>query len=171
MIAGAIHPFNQQPTPDHHKSEPMSNAYEPPSGLSDAELPTDESETRSERPVRSKLLGVIAFFVGAAFAVWTISIADGISPFVLMVALWVASPYLVITIAAGRVSSFVPTMILGCTLVLTSSFGVWAFDKIDEDAQGGLILIFIPAYQFVGALILAIMAVLVDRWAERASRQ
>ena len=149
----------------------MSNAYKPPSELGKGDLPTDHSGARGERPVRGTLLGVISFLVGAAFAVWTISMSDRISPFLLMVALWVACPYLVIAIAARCVSSFVPTMILACTFVLTASFGVWAFDKIDEDAQGGLILIFIPAYQFVAALILAIMAALVDRWTERASPQ
>ena len=108
-------------------------------------------------------IGAIAAVVGIAFAVWTVAICDGISLFGLAIAGWVALPYLIISLAANRVSTLAAKVLLACTLPVLTLYGIRAFSFIDEDAQGGLILLFAPGYQLAGAILAAAIVMVIDR--------
>ena len=60
-------------------------------------------------------------------------------------------------------------ILLGFTLFVMAAFGVWAFDMVDEDAQGGLVLIFAPGYQLIGAILAAIIVLIVDKLSVRSA--
>lgn len=104
------------------------------------------------------MLAASAFFVGLAFAVWTgwsASIEDVYTlVFVAFALVWVASPYLVLAgYAFWLVTNWVSRVVVALSLCGCAGFGVWMFDMIDEDAQGGLIVVFGPLYQFGGLVI------------------
>jgi hypothetical protein len=98
----------------------------------------------------------VTLAIGAGFAVWTVVL--GSSAVAVPCAIWVACPYLYLAGAAW----FLATGRAGRLLVVLAAaamavFGVFAFDAVDEDAQGALVLLFAPIYQFAAAVVVSLV--------------
>jgi hypothetical protein len=137
-----------------------SNPYTPPPAESTAGMqPKPPSKARG-----GARIGLLSVVVGIVFAVWTVSISSGITPFVLTIAGWVICPYLIIALTGFRISSFWAIVLLGVAVAALAAFGAWAFDQVDEDAQGGLVLLFAPAYQIAGAIVAGFLILIVNKF-------
>ncbi|MCA9123333.1 MAG: hypothetical protein H6822_08285 [Planctomycetaceae bacterium] len=145
----------------------MPNAYTP--DYVDVASPLGMTATKAA--VSGRKIGLLSLVIGAAFSIWSFSIASGITPFVVAVACWIAAPYVVIAITGLRISIMPATVMLGVALAVAAIFGVWAFDAVDEDAQGALVLLFAPAYQLVGVVIAAGIILTVDFMGRRRARK
>lgn len=130
---------------------------------------------RTTRPP-DKAVAALALLVGLAFAGWMAIMADWAAVglleleqlfFGLFMLLWVAAPYFVVAATALFVSTSWAAR--GLLLLLTPAMaanGIRSFDLIDEDAQGALILLFVPFFQ-LGAAVLTFVLVLAMEWGLR----
>lgn len=114
-----------------------------------------------------KAIGASAIVAGMAFSVWALLESSGISSVVITITCWVSSPYLLIFLASHWISTTPAKVILALTTAVTVIFGMWAYGYVDEDAQGGLVLLFAPFYQLVGVSLLSILALIVNRFTRR----
>jgi hypothetical protein len=115
-----------------------------------------------QRWTGGRVIGAIALIIGLSFAFWTIAISSGLSRFVFFLACWIMVPYLLLFLAGWRISSIAACVILASAMLAMAVFGIWAFDKVDEDAQGGILLLFVPGYQLIGSLFFGGLALIVD---------
>lgn len=145
------------------------NPYDPP------KLPPASQRaaaTGSLVPPRSRsggLLGVAALISAIFFAGLTVCVSTKEpSIFLVLIVGWVAAPYLVIWLACRALHFWVARAILALAFGGCWWLGFEAFDALDEDAQGGLALLFAPLYQLAGlclAILLAFAAERIARWA------
>jgi hypothetical protein len=132
-----------------------------------AAMEPTEGATRREPRRRRRLIGLSAVAIGAAFSAATIIMASGITMFVLVIAGWVFCPYLILWRTGERISSVAAEVSLLVALLAIVAFGIWAFAMVDEDAQGGLLLLFAPGYQLAAATLGGLITLVIDRVTKR----
>ncbi|TWU44515.1 CBS domain protein [Rubripirellula tenax] len=79
-----------------------------------------------------------------------LKLSSGVSAFVLSVAGLVAAPYLLIWLACRNLQFWFARVVIALALAGCCVLGVYAFDAVSEDAQGGLNIIFASIYQPAG---------------------
>lgn len=152
-------------TAEHALNE--TNPYEP--------TEVSESSAPHERPISDDrylrwlggILGCVSLVAGLVFVGWMLLFTSQVSIFALAVGGLIASPYLLIWLACCGLRCWFARILVAITLVSCCLFGAMAFDAVDEDAQGGLILLVAPIYQLVGTFVLLVLAVIIEcvwRW-------
>ena len=105
-----------------------------------------------------RLLAVLAAIAAIGSVASTVSLSRiddaGAAMFFALVALWLAAPYAIL----GLTAVYVATAWAGWAVVaLGLAAGLWVsvlmFDAVAADAQGPLVLLVGPLYQFLGAVI------------------
>lgn len=104
----------------------------------------------------TRIVAVASALATLALMVWAMTFSWSGLGFVLGLMAWCVSPYVPLALAAGRMhaSRAGAIALLVTTLVVAGAAGVAYVDTffIHLDAQGALILIFMPVWQWVGAL-------------------
>lgn len=135
------------------------------------ESPTARAESTEDdpaaRPLWSRWLQFAALGAGAAFLVWLWVIAREPSVLLTGFSVWIAAPFLGLWLAALFFQSRPAVVVLGLALVATVAVGVWGFQQVYADAQGGLILLFLPGYQLIGVGIAVLLAGAMNLFARR----
>lgn len=148
----------------------MTNPYSTTS-TSDEIPPPGPSEQAPDAGILSRLgglLGIACLMSAMAFSGWAYLLSSGGSSsfFGAVIFGLVAIPYLVLWLASRSLTSLAAWIAVACTLVGCLSVGVVAFDRVDQDAQGGLALVFAPIYQLCGVFVGLCLAVALE-WASR----
>ena len=89
-------------------------------------------------------------------------LSSGVSVFIFLVAGLVTAPYFLIWVASRSLRSWLARAVIALALAGCCALGVYAFDAVDQDAQGGLNLIFGPIYQLAGTFALLVLAAIID---------
>ncbi|TWT83026.1 hypothetical protein CA13_44890 [Planctomycetes bacterium CA13] len=143
------------------------NPYEVPSSQPDLGQAAGASN-RTWLSACGGFIGIACLGSALGFVIWTASISSGLSFFMVAILGWVAFPFVLLWLASMRIKAFAGKAAIVVILVATAAFGVWAFDAVDEDAQGALVLLFAPAYQLVGVFSMLIVYFVVGWIARRA---
>ncbi len=114
------------------------------------------------RPIAGRALGVTSLVSAAMFACWAILLSSGASIFLVVILGLIASPYVILWLATRALTGSVGIVLIAITLIGCIWFGAKAFDAVNEDAQGGLNLVFAPVFQLGGALCSMCLAVTLD---------
>ena len=144
------------------------NPYEVPSSQPKLNR-TGNTSHRTRLSAFGGFIGIASLGLALSFAIWTASISSGFSFFMVAILGWVAAPFTLLWLASIRVKTVAGRAMLAAILVATAAFGVWAFDTVDEDAQGALVLLFGPAYQLAGVLVALIVFACIE-WIGRRAR-
>lgn len=146
------------------------NPYEPPEAPSPSQRAAAPSSLTPTRSRSGGLLGVAALISAIFFAGLTVSVSTREPTiFIVLMVGWVAAPYLMIWPACRGLHSRGARTILALALGGCWWFGFRAFDAIDEDAQGGLALLFGPLYQLAGLCLAILLAFAAERLARRST--
>jgi hypothetical protein len=108
-------------------------------------------------------LGIVSLGAALSFVCWMLLLSPGVSSFVLFVGGLIASPYMLIWLACRNMRFWLARLVIGITLAGCCGLSIYAFDFVDEDAQGALAIIFTPFYQLLAALILLLLAFIIER--------
>jgi hypothetical protein len=115
-------------------------------------------------------LAVVAVVTGFFFVSWILDLGE-FDLFSVTVSVWNALPYIGITIISlFGTSNWVSRAVLILGYILVTGFGLLAFDSINKDAQGPLILLFAPFYMSAVVLLLAIIIGVIEWNAGRWTR-
>ena len=140
------------------KSRPRESRGEGSTSQGSDEILRIDSKLRRFRP-----LGVVSFAAGVAFAAWSFSnitfntnatlteILPGLALLTVFLG-FVASPYLVIYVAAGNASSYTSKSVLAIGLLVIILYGAWAFSKADDHPEASLGFVIAPILQLAGSL-------------------
>lgn len=140
-----------------------TNPFTPPTHSENISGTSTQDPARLNGSSSGSKIGLLSIVIGIAFAVWIVTMCRDISPFVLAVAAWAVCPYLIICGTGHLISTTWAKVILTVALVAMAVFGLWAFDKVNEDAQGGIILLFAPGYQVAGAIVAVPIILIVNK--------
>jgi len=110
----------------------------------------------------TRIVAAASALATLALMVWAMTFTWSGLGFVLGLMAWCVSPYLPLAFAAGgmRASRAGAIMLLVTTLVVAGAAGIAYVDSffIHLDAQGALILLFMPVWQWVGAVVGVVVA-------------
>ncbi|EGF26361.1 conserved hypothetical protein, membrane [Rhodopirellula baltica WH47] len=99
------------------------------------------------------------------------TLTSGVSIFALVIGGLVAAPYLLIWLACRSLRFWVARLVIVVALVGCCLLGIYAFSTVDDDAQGGLNLVFGPIYQLIGVFVLLTLAAVIDHvWKRHSAR-
>lgn len=140
-----------------------TNPYDPPGESSSPNTLVRPTVDEHARRRFGGILGVASLVAALGFVCWMLLLSSGASAFVLVVAGLVAAPYLLIWLACRNLRFWFARVVIALALAGCCLLGVYAFDAVDEDAQGGLNLIFAPIYQLAGSFVLLVLAAIIDR--------
>lgn len=115
------------------------------------------------------LLGIGSLLVAITFVCWMFTLTSGVSIFALVIGGLVAAPYLLIWLACRSLRFWVARLVIVVALVGCCLLGIYAFSTVDDDAQGGLNLVFGPIYQLIGVFVLLTLAAVIDHVWKRHS--
>lgn len=124
------------------------------------------NSARSSMPV-DRALATAALIIAGLFSCWLLTIAT-VDSLAMLAGLfcgvaWVSFPYLILAHASERLSTtWASRMLIGLGIVGCAAYGMWAFGFVDEDAQGGLMVLFAPFYQLVGAGCVYILVIVIE---------
>ena len=144
----------------------QQSPYAPPREAAPSDVPRQQ---RGARPPAVRLLSATSLAAAALFVLWAIQLASGLSIFLVVILGLIASPYLVLWLACRSLTGWSGMILVAMALVGCIWVGIAAFDAVDEDAQGGLNLVFVPIFQLGGVLVSMCLAVALD-WLERRVR-
>ncbi|MFK8111179.1 MAG: hypothetical protein AB8B91_03215 [Rubripirellula sp.] len=143
-----------------------ANPYESPQG-NEASL-----SLKTETPPRFKVLGgyigIATILSGFAFNAWVLQMSGAFSWFVIAIVGWIATPYALLWLATRQLMAAWARLLLSATLIGTVVFGVYAFSIVNQDAQGGIVLIVAPFYQIAGIVVVVFVLMIADRMFRRA---
>ena len=109
-----------------------------------------------------RLVAGVSAAATLALMLWAMTFSWSGLAFVLGLMAWCVSPYAVLAFAAGamRVSRRGAIALLVTTILVAGAAGVAYVDAffIHLDAQGALILVFMPVWQWVGAIVGVVVA-------------
>jgi hypothetical protein len=113
---------------------------------------------------------IIALMMSIATAGLLVKVADlsaGLSPFLVIMLVWCLSPYALLALALRRPwMSTEAVLVAFATTIAASGFALYIYTVaffVKPDAQGGLVFLFIPLWQWMGALVGLGVAWLVER--------
>lgn len=114
--------------------------------------------------MRVALFGLLAFFaLFAAAAVIRVGEASDLAGGLIigLFAFWAIVPYLMLAaVGAICVPVRASLIVLMIGALLVAAFGLWSILQVSTSSTGGLILIFAPLWQSVGALVFCVPALL-----------
>lgn len=110
----------------------------------------------------TRIVAAASALATLALMVWAMTFSWSGLAFVLGLMGWCVSPYIPLAFAAGgmRASRAGAIALLATTLVVAGAAGIAYVDAffIHLDAQGALILVFMPVWQWVGVLVGLVVA-------------
>ncbi|WP_283433366.1 hypothetical protein [Neorhodopirellula lusitana] len=109
-----------------------------------------------------RILSIASLMFGALFVGWAFSLSSGFSTFAVVVLGLICSPYILLWFACRWLTTCSGAIVIALTLAGFVWFGVDAFLAVDDDAQGGLILLFAPLVQLAAGVAAMCVAVIVD---------
>lgn len=117
--------------------------------------------------IACRILSVASLASAGMFSFWAITLSSGASIFIVVVLGLTSAPYLMLWLACRSLTSWSGTVLIAVTLAGFLWLGVDAFRVVNEDAQGGLNLIFAPVFQLAAGFGTMCLAVALD-WIERS---
>ena len=109
---------------------------------------------------------IIALMVSIATAGLLMKVAD-LSSFLVIMLVWCLSPYALLALALHRPwRSTEAALVAFATTIAVSGFGLYIYTVaffVKPDAQSGLVFLFIPLWQWIGALAGLGVAWLIER--------
>ena len=143
--------------------------YAPPSEITSEKTPeVDDTKQATPRFISMvyRILSVISLLSAGLFVGWMITFGSGVSAFAVGIAVLISAPYLLLWFACRSLTSYSGAVLIALSLGGIVWVGVDAFRAVDNDAQGGLNLIFAPLFQLAAWFAMMLLAVTAD-WAER----
>jgi hypothetical protein len=113
---------------------------------------------------------IIALMMSIATAGLLVKVADlsaGLSSFLVIMLVWCLSPYALLALALRRPwKSTEAVLVAFATTIAVSGFALYIYTVaffVKPDAQSGLVFLFIPLWQWIGALVGLGVAWLIER--------